>query len=139
MIRSGMAAVFFACVLALTTLSGCQRSDGGGPKLAPVTGRVTFKNEAVTAATIYFMPDAEKGNRGTMASAVLKEDGSFTLETAKADGVVTPGVIPGAYKIQFDLGRRPEKELAPYRDVKKTPLSVDVPEQGLTNYVIELK
>lgn len=138
MVRGGMAAMFFTCVLALFALSGCQRSDGSGPKLAPVTGRVTFKNEAVTAATVYFIPDAEKGNRGTMASAVLETDGSFTMATAKGNEVI-PGVIPGAYKIQFDLGRRPEKELAPYRDVKKTPLSVEVPEQGLINYAIELK
>jgi hypothetical protein len=125
---------FSAGILFLAFLSGCGSSDGSGPKLAQVTGRVIFKNEAVTAASIFFIPDAEKGNRGEMASAILQLDGSFTMETLKGTGV-----IPGAYKIKLDLGRRPEKELQPYRDVKTTPLSIDVPEQGIEGYVIELK
>jgi hypothetical protein len=122
-------------VLVVLGLAGCAGSDGSGPKLAPVTGRVVFKNEAVTAASIYFIPDAEKGNRGDMASAVLQTDGSFTMETYPKGA----GVIPGAYKVTFDLGRRTEKELQPYRDVKTTPLSIDVPETGIEGRVIELK
>jgi hypothetical protein len=124
-----------AGILFLAFLSGCGSSDGSGPKLAPVTGRVIFKNEAVTAAEIYFIPDAEKGNRGEMATAILQADGSFTMETYPKG----TGVIPGAYKVKFNLGRRAEKELQPYRDAKTTPLSIDVPEQGIEGYVIELK
>lgn len=114
---------------------GCGKQDGGGPALAQVTGRVTFKNEAVTAASIYFIPDAEKGNRGQMASSVLQLDGSFTLDTTGQG----PGVIPGAYKITVNVGRRPDKELQKYGDVKTTPLSVEVPAGGLKDYLIELK
>jgi hypothetical protein len=126
---------FSTLILFLMLLPGCTTSDGSGPKLAPVTGRVIFKNEAVTAASIYFIPDAEKGNRGEMATAILQTDGTFTMETYPKGS----GVIPGAYKIKLDLGRRPEKELMPYRDVKTTPLTIDVPEQGIEGYVIELK
>ena len=121
-------------IFSLAFLCGCASSDGKGPKLAQVTGRVIFKNEAVTAAEIYFVPDAEKGNRGEGATAILQLDGSFTMETPKG-----PGVIPGSYKVKLGLGRRPEKELEKYRDVKTTPLSIDVPEQGIKDYVIELK
>ncbi len=119
----------------LLGLTGCGSSDGGGPALTPATGRVTFKNEAVTAATICFMPDAEKGNRGQMATSVLQLDGSFTMETYPKG----PGVLPGSYKITVLTGRRPEPELAKYRDVKTTPLTVDVTDGGLKDYMIELK
>lgn len=122
---------FFSLVL----LCGCSSSDGKGPKLAQVTGRVIFKNEAITAASIYFMPDTEKGNRGDMATAILQADGSFTMETYPKGA----GVIPGAYKVKLDLGRRTDKELDKYRDVKTTPLSIDVTDQGIKDYVIELK
>ncbi len=134
--RSGrFIGVVSAGMLAAFMVTGCSSSDGAGPKLAPVTGRVTFKNEAVTASNLYFLPDAEKGNRGEMATAILQADGSFVMETYPKG----KGVVPGAYKITLDLGRRSEKELKPYRDVKTTPLSVEVPEQGLENYTIELK
>jgi hypothetical protein len=119
----------------LAIVSGCARSDGSGPKLAPVTGRVIYKNEAVTAASIFFIPDAEKGNRGEMASAILQSDGSFTMETYPKG----PGVLPGTYKVTFDLGRRPDKELQPYRDAKTTPITIDVGEQGIQGHVFELK
>jgi hypothetical protein len=136
MIRPGIPVRgFTAGILFLAFLSGCHSSDGSGPKLAPVTGRVIFKNEAVTAASIYFIPDAEKGNRGEMAIATLETDGSFRMETYPKGA----GVIPGSYKVKLDLGRRTEKELQPYRDVRTTPLSIDVPEQGIEGYVIELK
>jgi hypothetical protein len=122
------------CVLSVL-LSGCHSSDGSGPKLAPVSGRVVFKNEAVTAASIFFIPDKDKGNRGDQATAVLQLDGSFKMETNPNRN----GVVPGSYKVIFDLGRRSDKELQPYRKVETTPLSIDVPEQGLENYLIELK
>jgi hypothetical protein len=48
-------------------------------------------------------------------------------------------VVPGAYKVTLILGRRPEKELEKYRDARTTPLSVDVPEGGLRDHLIELK
>jgi hypothetical protein len=70
-----------------------------------------------------------------MASSVLKEDGTFDLMTYPD----RPGVVPGAYKVTLGLGRRPEKELDKYRTADKTPLSVVVPEEGLTDMVIELK
>ncbi len=119
----------------LLLLGGCGRGDGGGPKLAPVRGRVVFKNKAVTAADIFFLPDAAKGNNGTMATAILQEDGSFTMSTyPRGDGVA-----PGAYKVTLGLGRRNEPELKKYRTAETTPLKFDVPDAGLEDLVIELK
>jgi hypothetical protein len=115
-------------------LSGCGRGDGPGAKLAPVRGRVVFKNQAVSAAEIYFHPDTKKGNNGPMASAILQEDGSFTMATSpKAEGVA-----PGWYKVTLTLGRRPEPELAKFRRVETTTLSINVPEEGKEDVLFKL-
>jgi hypothetical protein len=131
--RAGAAGLL--CFVSL--LAGCSK-DGPGARVVPVSGRVTFKNEAVSAAEIFFLPDAKKGNQGEMGSAILQADGSFTITTI-SDGRTIPGIAPGAYKVTFGLGRRPEKELAKYRNVLTTPLSIDVPEEGLDDVLFELK
>lgn len=126
-----------AGLLALLSLSfgGCEGGSGSVGKLAPVKGRVTFKDQGVTAAEIYFMPDTEKGNEGKMASSVLREDGSFTL-TTQGQG---DAVIPGAYKAVISTSRRPEKELDQYKNVQTTPLKYTVPPEGYPDLQIELK
>jgi hypothetical protein len=122
-----------AAALAAVLLAGCRGEPL--PKVAPVRGKVVFKNKPVTAADIYFLPDASKGNQGSMATSVLQEDGSFTMITHPD----RPGVMPGAYKVTITTSRRPEKELDKYRNVTKTPLEYKVPDEGLPNLVIELK
>ncbi len=129
--QRGLAA---SLLLLLPLLGGCGGSDGRGAKLAPVKGRVIYKNEGVTAASIFFQPDAAKGNSGSMASAILQEDGSFTMETYPKGN----GVAPGAYKVTLELGRRSDKALDKFRKVDTTPLKFDVPEEGLTDLVIDL-
>ena len=126
--RAGFVAVLLVC------LCGC-RGNGPKSKLAPVRGRVLFRDQAVTAAEIYFNPDAAQGNQGSMASSVLQEDGTFTMVTYPN----REGVMPGAYKVTLGLGRRPEKELDKYRTVTNTPLNVVVPDEGLVDMVIDLK
>jgi hypothetical protein len=119
--------------LLLVCLAGCRGSSR--PQLAPVKGRVVFKDKAVTAADIYFHPDASRGNEGSLASSVLQEDGSFTLTTHPHGD----GVMPGAYKVTLSLGRRPEKELDKYRKVETTPLEYNVPAEGLPDLLIKLE
>jgi hypothetical protein len=119
--------------LLLVCLAGCRGSSR--PHLAPVKGRVLFKDEPVTAADIFFIPDASRGNEGSLASSVLQEDGSFTLTTHPHGD----GVMPGAYKVTLSLGRRPEKELNKYRQVQTTPLEYTVPAEGFPDLVIKLE
>jgi hypothetical protein len=122
-------------LLVLLLVSGC--SDGPLTKLAPATGRVVYKNQAVAAAEIYFNPDAQKGNQGELGSALLAEDGSFSITTHHPKGPRT-GVVPGAYKVTLGLGRRPEKDLVKYRTIQATPLAIEIPEEGLSNILIDL-
>lgn len=125
--------VKFACLVGIICLAGCQ--DTAKPKLAPVNGRVVFQDQAMTAADIYFMPDASKGNEGSMASSALQLDGSFTLVTHPHG----KGVLPGVYKVTLHMGRRKGKELDKYRQVETTPLEYTVPPEGLPDLLIELK
>ena len=126
-------AILSLIALLAVGLAGCRANPK--PKLAPVKGRVVFQDQAVTAADIYFIPDASKGNEGSMASSVLQEDGSFTLSTHP----LGDGAMPGAYKVMLSLGRRPEKELNKYRRVETTPLEYTVPAEGLTDLLIKLE
>ena len=71
----------------LVGLSGCS-------KLAPVTGRVLYKNEGVTAGAIYLIPDGTKGNQGSGGSSLLQLDGSFNI-TNPEEGRGAVGVRPG--------------------------------------------
>jgi hypothetical protein len=119
----------------LLFLCGCGQE--ATVKLAPVTGRVMFKNQALTAIEVYFNPDAEAGNHGEMGSALVGSDGTFTMTTPGAKGP-RDGVVPGAYKVTLGLGRRNEKELAPYKAVQTTKLTIEVPEGGLRDIVIDL-
>jgi hypothetical protein len=120
-------------LLLLTCLLG--GSGCGGPNLVPVRGKVIYQNEPVTAAEIYFLPDQAKGSTGVMASSILQEDGTFTMRTHPHGD----GVIPGAYKVTVSLGRRVGKALDKYRRGDKTPLAIEVPAEGLTDLVLELK
>jgi len=134
MSRTGCVRAAGVLVLGLV-LCGC--SDGPQAKLSPVNGRVTFKDQAVTAAEIYLNPDAKKGNQGDLGSAVLQEDGTFSITTYHPKGP-RPGVAPGSYKVTLGLGRRAEKELTKFRTVQTTPLTIEVPEEGLQNVVVDL-
>ena len=73
--NSSFCTLSFVALLCLAFLTGCG-NDGAGVKLAPFAGRVTFKNQAVTAAEIFLIPDEEKGTKGDMGSAILNPEKS---------------------------------------------------------------
>jgi hypothetical protein len=127
-----------AGLLALAVLLGGCSSDGSGVKLAPVTGRLVWKKQAVRAAEVFLIPDKDKGNQGEQGNALLAaEDGHFTVQTSHPKGPRN-GVAPGAYKVIVSMGRTPDKELIKYRMAQSTPLHLDVPEGGLEDIVIDL-
>lgn len=112
-------------------ICGCS-----GVKLSPVTGKVLYKNEGVTAGSIFFLPDESKGNKGSGGSSVLQLDGSFTIANPE-EGKTSRGVRPGWYKVTIRCAHR-EPEFSSLTDVKTTPFSFNVPDEGIKDLIIKV-
>jgi len=108
-------------------LAGC----GGG--LAPVTGKVTYKNEPVKGGILFFnpIPASEGGAAGRPAVAEVQADGTYTLMTEDS-----PGALIGKHRVTFNP---PEQKLT---DEQKTDTKTKVPPppyMGLTPKVAEVE
>ncbi len=112
--------------------SGCV---GSGPKLAPVSGRVTVGNKPLTSGWVTFKPDKAKGNTfGGEAVGQVNEKGEYTLQTNGQ-----PGAPLGAYKVIVtataatteDNTKPPTKSLVntTYAFAETTPLEKEVVDQ----------
>ena len=119
--------VFLLLIVALT---GCNSDK---PKLVVATGKVTFKNQPVTAGSLFFHP--ESATEPSKISSLLQLDGSFTMKMFPHGD----GVPPGKYKVTLapELASRIGKPL--YGDPAKTPWTVDVPDSGLIDHTFEVK
>jgi len=74
-------------------IAGC--GGGGGPALAPVSGRVTVNNKPVTSGWVTFKPDKAKGNTfGGEPMGEINAQGEYTLSTNGK-----PGAPLGPYKV----------------------------------------
>ena len=69
-----------AIALAAVLLPGC-----GGPRMAPVKGRVVFNGQPVKEAAVTFSPAGGEGQleTGKPAAGFTDEDGNFRLSTFK--------------------------------------------------------
>lgn len=88
--------VLMACCFAL----GCSQ----GPKVAQISGTVTFKGQPVPAGYITFTPDVGAGTLGQVVG--------FQIQNGKYDSAtnVPPGLPPGKYMVRiggFDGKRIP--------------------------------
>jgi hypothetical protein len=129
-VRTGF--FFLTAAVLLATGPGC---GGEWPPLATATGKVTFKNEPLTAGSVTFHPDAGNEYLKDKPSSLLQADGSFAMQTFPFG----PGVPPGKYKVTLtpELAKRIKRPT--YADPAKTPWAVDVPDGGLTDQVFEVK
>ncbi len=75
--------------ICMLLLAGCGRAP-----LTPVNGKVAYKGFNLQSGVIVFTPDATRGERGSIAVAKIREDGSYTLTTGEA-----AGATPGWYRI----------------------------------------
>jgi hypothetical protein len=70
---------------------GCGQS---GPKLAPVSGKVTLDGKPLPGGTVSFYADATKGNQSKDIPTGKIKEGSYELLTEGRKGAP-----PGAYKV----------------------------------------
>ncbi len=89
-----------AAGLALALLLGASGCGQGGPKLSPVRGTVYYRGAPLPGGTIVFTPDSRRGNRGAMAQAEVRPDGTYVLRTG---GDV--GAAPGWHRISIAAGQ----------------------------------
>lgn len=119
---------FLCCSLLLAV--GC----GDTTSLAPVSGVITKDGEPLDNTMVYFMPDPEKGNDGSMSRAITNNEGRYSL-IFMGDGT-TPGAVVGWHCVTLEdlasenfrgAGRPPEPRVGgAYMNPSDTPLKVEV-------------
>lgn len=121
-----------AATLLLSLLLGCVAGCGdGGPKLYPVSGRVTIDGEPLTYGYIRFVP-----TEGRPSDAQLASDGTFTLRYQGG----REGALAGSHRVEVAanevLGPSRIKWHAPkhYASIGTSQLSQEVarPTEDLT-------
>jgi hypothetical protein len=120
------------CLLALLliVLVGC---GGKSLELAPVKGQVALNGKGIAYASIQLIPDEQKGTSVPSATGQTDADGRFEISTPPHGD----GAAPGHYRVTVTTygGTIPTH----YADPIKTPLSVEVPKEGLEDWKLELK
>jgi hypothetical protein len=115
-----------------------------------VSGVVVYKQAPVVGGSVFFHPDASKGNQNPetlFLEGPLELDGSFVMTTNGK-----PGVPPGWYLVTVQTDRprlgppdpqAPKPTLLPqrYSDSTQTPLRCEIPPEGTTTlrFVLEPK
>lgn len=123
-------AVLCGLTIGLAVLSGCGQAS---LPLAPVAGRLTYRGRYVSKATVQLLADATKGTHAPTATGETGQDGSFTLQTPPHGA----GVMPGHYKVTV---RQYHSSIpTKYGNPARTPLQVEVPPGGLSDWTIQLK
>jgi hypothetical protein len=122
--------------LGLAAAYGCA---AGGPKTYPVRGKVELAGGNVADLAGASVEAALDSDPTVRASGVIKEDGSFSLETLDA-GVIRKGARAGTYKARIILGdadddrqaRKRQREALNSKYVKfdTSDLSFQVPTNG---------
>lgn len=118
--------------------AGC----GGGPKYAPVSGRVTLNNQPIAGVQVDFQPIAVgKSDPGPGSSAKTDADGRFTLKSqidpSQAGAVVGPHQVrvwpaEGVIGKDADAGKANKKGAIPGRYHVESTLKFDVQPGGTT-------
>lgn len=112
--------------------SGCSRDDA--PRLVPLRGVVSKGGQGVTAGSIYLHPGATAEYAKDKPSSVLQSDGGFTVKTFPFG----EGIAPGEYTVTLapELAQRLQRP--EYGSVEKSPWKVVVPQDGMTDLVLEI-
>lgn len=86
-----------AIAAAIMVLTGCN----SGPRLVPVSGKITWKGQALGDARVLFQP-VESGtlNPGPGSYGRTDSAGRYTLKSQLSD---VDGAVPGKHKVQITL------------------------------------
>jgi hypothetical protein len=144
-----------ASVVVSLALCGCSsdNSASGRPRVVPVAGRVLFNGQPLAGAHVTFTNT--EANRSGFAKT--DAEGKFTLTTFKPND----GAVPGKQRISVSklepfnpanggADRTTTTNVAPnparrwliprrYGDVETSGLSADIPEEGVSDLVLELR
>jgi hypothetical protein len=124
--------------LCALVLLGC---DSSTESLLAVRGRVTYRSSALTAGTIVFTPDPQRGAAGPIARGELESDGTYQVWTDDK-----PGAAAGWYRVtvvalepnltgSVDTARLPHSLLPDrYRDPELSGLACEV-KVGQDNHI----
>jgi hypothetical protein len=82
---------YSAATVALLLAAGC---DSGTESFARVRGRVAYRSFPLHTGTIVFTPDESRGTTGALIHADIRQDGTYEMGTAEAQGAP-----PGWYRI----------------------------------------
>jgi hypothetical protein len=115
-------------LFSLMAAGGCERSE---PAETVVRGQILYRGEPVSGGLIAFAPNSERGTNGPIVTAVLANDGSFTV--TPTDGKpMQPGwyrisVAPRAGSVDPPTPQRPHPGLpARYRNPALSALEHEV-------------
>lgn len=113
--------------------SGC--SDSAAPRLVPLSGRVLYSGEGVTAGSVFLHPGETAAYTKDQPSSILQIDGSFTMKTFPFG----EGVAPGDYTMTLapELAQRLNKP--DYGSPEKSPWKILVPQDGKIDLVLTIE
>jgi hypothetical protein len=110
----------------LVVIAGCGES---GPKLVPVSGKVTSKDAPIGGFSLNIQPEA-----GPVAVAAVSADGTFKTE-----------VVPGKARVfvlvtgqGHDQPNAKIKGVSPKYMEKNSTMEITIPEAGTTDLKIEV-
>lgn len=135
----------FALALLPLLALGC-----GGPKVASVSGRVTFDDRPLAGAHVIFQPIASAGemNPGSGSYAVTDADGRYTLRVVDGD---QPGAYVGQHRVEISVRdggadgeidrpvKAAPKVVIPPRYNRNTELTWEVRPEGTTQANFDLR
>jgi len=131
----------FVCFALLGVTCWMMCGCGASSPNVPVSGRVLVKGGVpVDEGRLILIPEPPDPKKAT-CGATIGTDGKFTCYAAQGG----TGIPPGSYKVvlSFASGKgsvNPFIEaFKKYTQVSTTPLKLDVPSSGVSDYVIELE
>lgn len=117
-------------VAATAAVAGCEPQ---GPKLHPVSGRVTLKDGTpVKFGHVILHADADQGNATREISQGTIRDGEYTIMTG-----MKPGAVAGAYKVSIEAAAEVDEKNPYFTRWFAHEKYVNPDTSGLTMQVVE--